>query len=102
MVFRSTMIDTDLIYWIDQMGYEIVKEEELLDYVKKNFIRTQREVVEEYVEIMEVNIQDIFLLDWDAICNISDDYEELEDGRYLNRYLLEEESLELKRLDLII
>ena len=99
-MYRS-LVDEDIIYWIDQMGYEIINEKEVLNYIKENFIRTHREVVEEFIIAMEIKIPDIFLLDWEAICRQDNDYEELENGKYLNRYLFEEESSELKRLNLI-
>lgn len=94
-------IDKEILYWIDQFGYEWIDCGKLIDYIKENYVKDQRDVVESYVEIMEIKVPTIDILDWDRICEEDDDYEALDDGRYLNTYLLESDSLELKRLNLI-
>lgn len=94
-------IDKEILYWIDQFGYEWTDCGKLIDYIKENYVKDQRDVVESYVEIMEIKVPTIDILDWDRICEEDDDYEALDDGRYLNTYLLESDSLELKRLNLI-
>lgn len=94
-------IDKEILYWIDQFGYEWIDCGKLIDYIKENYVKDQRDVVESYVEVMEIKVPTIDILDWNRICEEDDDYEALDDGRYLNTYLLETESIELKRLNLI-
>lgn len=94
-------IDKEILYWIDQFGYEWIDCGKLIDYIKENYIKDQRDVVESYVEVMEIKVPTIDILDWNRICEEDDDYEALDDGRYLNTYLLESDSIELKRLNLI-
>lgn len=94
-------IDKEILYWIDQFGWEWIDCGKLIDYIKENYIKDQRDVVESYVEIMEIKVPTIDILDWNRICEEDDDYEALDDGRYLNTYRLEQDSLELKRLNLI-
>lgn len=94
-------IDKEILYWIDQFGYEWIDCGKLIDYIKENYVKDQRDVVENYVEVMEIKVPTIDILDWDRICEEDDDYEALDDGRYLNTYLLETDSTELKRLNLI-
>lgn len=94
-------IDKEILYWIDQFGYEWVNCGKLIDYIKENYVKDQRDVIEEYVELMEIKVPSIDILDWDRICQEDNDYEELDNGKYLNTYLLESDSLELKRLNLI-
>lgn len=94
-------IDKEILYWIDQFGYEWIDCGKLIDYIKENYVKDQRDVVESYVEVMEIKVPTIDILDWNRICEEDDDYEALDDGRYLNTYLLESDSIELKRLNLI-
>lgn len=94
-------IDKEILYWIDQFGYEWIDCGKLIDYIKENYIKDQRDVVEDYVEVMDIKVPTIDILDWNRICEEDDDYEALDDGRYLNTYLLESDSIELKRLNLI-
>lgn len=94
-------IDKGILYWIEQLGYEWIDCGKLIDYIKENYIKDQRDVIEEYVELMEIRVPSINILDWNEICEQDNDYEQLGDGKYLNVYLLESDSLELKRLDLI-
>lgn len=94
-------IDKEILYWIGQFGYEWIDCGKLIDYIKENYVKDQRDVVENYVEVMEIKVPTIDILDWDRICEEDDDYEALDDGRYLNTYLLETDSTELKRLNLI-
>ena len=94
-------IDKEILYWVNQFGYEWIDCGKLIDYIKENYIKDQRDVVESYVEIMEIKVPTIDILDWDRICEEDEGYEALDDGRYLNTYLLESDSTELKRLNLI-
>lgn len=94
-------IDKEILYWVEQFGYEWINCGKLIDYIKENYVKDQRDVVEEYVELMEIKVPSIDILDWDRICQKDNDYEVLDNGQYLNTYLLESDSLELKRLDLI-
>lgn len=94
-------IDKEILYWIDQLGYEWINCGKLIDYIKENYVKDQIDVIKEFVEVMEIKIPNIDLLDWDRICQEDNDYEKLENGQYLNTYLLESDSLELQRLNLI-
>lgn len=94
-------IDKEILYWIDQFGWEWIDCGKLIDYIKDKYIKSQRDVVEEYVEVMEIKVPSIDILNWGIVCEEDDDYELLSDGRYLNTYLLESDSDELKRLNLI-
>lgn len=94
-------IDKEILYWVEQFGYEWINCGELIDYIKENYVKDQIDVVKEYVELMEIKVPSIDILDWNRICQEDNDYEELDNGQYLNTYLLESDSLELQRLDLI-
>ena len=94
-------IDKEILYWVEQLGYEWINCGQLIDHIKENYVKTQREVVEEYVELMEVKVPSIYILDWDKICDEDNDYEQIGIDMYLNTYRLEMDSLELQRLDLI-
>lgn len=94
-------IDGEILYWIEQIGFEWKDLGKLIDYIKNNYVKTQREVVESYMEVMDYRNVDIDDLDWERICEKDEDYEELSGENYLNVYYLENDSLELKRLDLI-
>ena len=54
----------------------------------------------EFVEVMEW-IVDINFLDQKRICEADDDYEYLGQDLYLNVFMLENDDVELKRLNLI-
>lgn len=98
-------IDKEILYWVEQFGYEWIDCGKLIDYIKENYIKEQQDVVIEFVEYMEIkatNLDNLLeFLDWDRICQSDNDYEELENGKYLNVYSLESDSLELQRLNLI-
>lgn len=98
-------IDKEILYWIEQFGYEWVDCGQLIEYIKDNYVKEQQDVVIEFIEYMEIkasNLDNLLeFLDWDRICQSDNDYAELGNGKYLNIYRLESDSLELKRLDLI-
>lgn len=94
-------IDKEILYWVKQLGYEWINCGELIDYIKENYVKDQIDVVKEYVELMKIKVPSIDILDWNRICQEDNDYEELDNGQYLNTYLLESDSLELQRLNLI-
>lgn len=95
-------IDKEILYWIEQLGYEWIDCGRLIDYIKENYVKTQQEVVEEYVELMEIKVPSLDILNWVTICKNDDDYEKLCENKYLNIYALESDEIELKRLNLII
>lgn len=94
-------IDKEILYWIDEFGLEWVDCGKLIDYIKDNYVKCQRDVVEEYVEAMEIKVPSIDILNWGIVCAQDNDYEMLSDGRYLNVYRLESDYAELKKLKLI-
>lgn len=93
-------IDKEILYWIDQFGWEWINCGELIDYIKENYVKSQEDVVNEFVEVMEWRV-DIDYLNKDAICENDNDYEHICDDLYLNIYRLECDEIELKRLNLI-
>lgn len=96
-------LDKEILYWIEQFGYTPINTGKLIDYIKENWVVSKSHVVEEFVEAMEIrNLPSLHILDWDKICSEDNDYEELESGLYLNIYQLENNDLDLKRLNLII
>lgn len=96
-----TDIDKEILYWTEQFGYEPINIEELINYIKENWIDEQRTVVEKFVEAMEIKVPNLEILDWNKICEIDNDYEALGGKKYLNIYELEQNDIELKRMNLI-
>lgn len=80
-------VDKEILYWIDYFGYEWVDCGQLIDYIKDNYTKTQQEIVEQYVEIMEIKVPSIYILDWDAIVDNDEDYVSFEEDSYLDLYL---------------
>lgn len=93
-------IDKEILYWIDQFGYEWINCGKLIDYIKENLVVNDEHIINRWCEINEWKV-DIDYLNWDKIIENDDDYEYLCNGLYLDVYQLEDMGLELKRLDLI-
>lgn len=93
-------IDKKILYWIEQLGFKWIDCGKLIEHIKKNYVKNREDVVREFVEIMEW-IVDIDCLDQEKICESDEDYEYLGQDLYLNVYMLENDDVELKRLDLI-
>ena len=93
-------IDKEILYWIEQLGFKWIDCGKLIEHIKKNYIKSGEDVVREFVEVMEWTV-DIDFLDQKRICEANDDYEYLGQDLYLNVYMLENNDVELKRLDLI-
>ena len=93
-------IDKKILYWIEQLDFKWIDCGKLIEHIKKNYIKNREDVVREFVEIMEW-IVDIDCLDQEKICESDEDYEYLGQDLYLNVYMLENDDVELKRLDLI-
>ena len=100
MYKKTVDIDKEILYWIEQLGFKWIDCGKLIEYIKKNYVKTGEDVVREFVEVMEW-IVDIDFLDQKRICDADDDYEYLGQDLYLNVYMLENNDVELKRLDLI-
>lgn len=102
---KYTDVDKEIMYWIDYFGYKWVDCGQLIDYIKDNYTKTQQEIVEEYVEVMEVKVPSIYILDWDAIVDNDEDYVSFEEDSYLDLYLniykLEHEENVLRKEGLI-
>lgn len=94
-------IDKIIVDWIEQFGFEWIDCGKLVDHIKEHYVSEQKDVVMEYIEAMEIKVPSIDILDWDKICQQDNDYEQIAKDKYLNIYRLENDSLELKRLDLI-
>ena len=100
-MYRETIdIDKEILYWIEQLDFKWIDCGKLIEHIKKNYVRNREDVVREFVEVMEW-IVDIDFLDQKRICDADDDYEYLGQDLYLNVYMLENDDVELKRLDLI-
>lgn len=93
-------IDKKILYWIEQLDFKWIDCGKLIEHIKKNYVKNREDVVREFVEIMEW-IVDIDCLDQEKICESDEDYEYLGQDLYLNVYMLENDEVELKRLDLI-
>ena len=93
-------IDKKILYWIEQLDFKWIDCGKLIEHIKKNYVKNREDVVLEFVEIMEW-IVDIDCLDQEKICESDEDYEYLGQDLYLNVYMLENDDVELKRLDLI-
>lgn len=93
-------IDKEILYWIEQLGFKWIDCGKLIEHIKKNYVKSREDVVREFVEVMEWTV-DIDFLDQKRICEADDDYEYLGQDLYLNVYMLENDDVELKRLDLI-
>lgn len=93
-------IDKKILYWIEQLDFKWIDCGKLIEHIKKNYVKNKEDVVREFVEIMEW-IVDIDCLDQEKICESDEDYEYLGQDLYLNVFMLENDDVELKRLDLI-
>lgn len=93
-------IDKKILYWIEQFDFKWIDCGKLIEHIKKNYVKNREDVVREFVEVMEW-IVDIDCLDQEKICESDEDYEYLGQDLYLNVYMLENDDVELKRLDLI-
>lgn len=93
-------IDKKILYWIEQLDFKWIDCGKLIEHIKKNYVKNREDVVREFVEIMEW-IVDIDCLDQEKICESDEDYEYLGQDLYLNVYMLENDDVELKRLNLI-
>ena len=100
MYKKTVDIDKEILYWIEQLGFKWIDCGKLIEYIKKNYVKSEEDIVREFVEVMEW-IVDIDFLDQKRICDADDDYEYLGQDLYLNVYMLENDEVELKRLDLI-
>lgn len=93
-------IDKKILYWIEQLDFKWIDCGKLIEHIKKNYVKNREDVVREFVEVMEW-IVDIDCLDQEKICESDEDYEYLGQDLYLNVYMLENDDVELKRLNLI-
>ena len=93
-------IDKEILYWIEQLGFKWINCGKLIDHIKKNYVKNREDVVRDFVEIMEW-IVDIDCLNQEKICESDEYYEYLGQDLYLNVFMLENDDVELKRLNLI-
>lgn len=93
-------IDKEILYWIEQLGFKWINCGKLIDHIKKNYVKNREDVVRDFVEVMEW-IVDIDCLNQEKICESDEDYEYLGQDLYLNVFMLENDDVELKRLNLI-
>lgn len=100
MYEETVDIDKEILYWIEQLGFKWINCGKLIDHIKKNYVKNREDVVREFVEVMEW-IVDIDCLNQEKICESDEDYEYLGQDLYLNVFMLENDDVELKRLDLI-
>lgn len=100
MYEETVDIDKEILYWIEQLGFKWINCGKLIDHIKKNYVKNREDVVREFVEVMEW-IVDIDCLDQEKICKSDEDYEYLGQDLYLNVFMLENDDVELKRLNLI-
>lgn len=100
MYGETVDIDKKILYWIEQLGFKWNDCGKLIEHIKRNYVKSEEDVVREFVEVMEW-IVDINFLDQKRICEADDDYEYLGQDLYLNVFMLENDDVELKRLNLI-
>ena len=100
MYKKTVDIDKEILYWIEQLGFKWIDCGKLIEYIKKNYVKSEEDIVREFVEVMEW-IVDIDFLDQKRICESDEDYEYLGQDLYLNVFMLENDDVELKRLNLI-
>ena len=93
-------IDKEILYWINQLGFEWINCGQLIDHIKENYIKDSESIVDEFIECMDWKVDKQYL-NKEKICTDDEDYEHLGNDMYLNIYLLESDSLELKKLNLI-
>lgn len=96
-----TNIDKTILYWIEYFNYDAIDMEELIDYIKDNLIKEKKELIEKYVEAMEIKVPSLKMLNWDYICKNDKDYVKVSEDLYLNIRWLEDSELELHRQKLI-
>lgn len=94
-------IDAEILYWIEQFGYEPIDTGKLIDYIKENYVKSGEDIVDEWCELKGWKVDKDYL-DWDMIIRNDNDYEQVDRDKFLNTFWLEDGELELKRLDLII
>lgn len=100
MYEETVDIDKEILYWIEQLGFKWINCGKLIDHIKENYVKNGNDVVHDFVEIMEWKV-DINYLDKKRICEADEDYEYLGQDLYLNVFMLENDDVELKRLNLI-
>lgn len=106
MVEKNTDIDKEamywrIIYWIDYFKYEWVDCDQLIEYIKNNYTKTQIKIVKEYINVMKIRVPSIHILDWDKIVELDDDYVSIGEDLYLNIFRLEHEEDVLRKEGLI-
>lgn len=99
-MYEVVDIDGEILYWVEQFGYEWIDCGKLIDYIKENFVKDVDDILREWCELNEIRI-DIDYLNWKMIVEEDNDYEYIGNGLYLNTFWLEDAEVELKRLDLI-
>lgn len=100
-MYKETVdIDKEILYWIEQLGFKWINCGKLIDHIKENYVKNREDVVRDFVEVMEW-IVDIDCLNQEKICESDEDYEYLGQDLYLNVFMLENDDVELKRLNLI-
>lgn len=96
----TTDIDKKILYWIDYFQYEWINCDELIDYIKDNYVRDLKEIINEWCEINNIRIN-IKYLNWDRIINDDIDYDCIGNNLYLNLIWLEDAKYDLRRQGLI-
>jgi hypothetical protein len=94
-------IDEEILYWIEQLGYEPINTGKLIDYIKENYVKRGEDIIDEWCELKGWKVDKDYL-DWNMIIRNDYEYDKVDKDKFLNVYQLEHAELELKRLNLII
>ena len=94
-------IDEEILYWIEQLGYEPINTGKLIDYIKENYVKNGEGIIDEWCELKGWKVDKDYL-DWNMIIENDYEYDKVDKDKFLNVYQLENAELELKKLNLII
>lgn len=96
------LIYNEIVEYLSQsLDFKVPNRGALLDYAIDHYIREKKEVIENWVEAMEVQVPSLKCLDWDYIVYYDDDYVRITENLYLNVFWLTEDINTLIKLNLI-
>jgi hypothetical protein len=98
----ANLIYNETVEYLSQsLDFKVPNKGALLDYVIENYVREKEEVVENWVETMNVQVPSIAFLDWDCVVDNDNDYIQLTENLYLNIFWLTNDIGTLINLNLI-
>lgn len=94
-------VKQEISYWLNYFDFYPINLDDTIEYVIENYVKNQKDVVSEYIEVMEIKIPTVYILNYDKICEMDDDYVKIGEDMYLNIYTLSQDYSELQQNGLI-